>query len=75
MARTRKSTNPWEPELLRLGRRLVRDAAATGTAIALGGFGSIESAISQAVAPSTDRPRLRLVTPDGTIGSDCLPNE
>ena len=51
MPRTRSTTNPWEPELLRLGRRLLRGAVATGTELAIGGLDSIESAITQAVTP------------------------
>jgi hypothetical protein len=35
-----RATNPWEAELLRLGRRtFLRRAATTGSVLALGGFG------------------------------------
>jgi hypothetical protein len=75
----RKPSNPWESELLRLGRRFVReavrDAASTGTQIALGGFESIESAIAQAVGPARERRGLRLVAIDGRLVPDCLAGE
>ena len=51
----RKPSNPWESELLRLGRRFVRDAVRgaveTGTELAVGGLDTLESALTQAVAP------------------------
>jgi hypothetical protein len=75
MPRRPRQSHPWESELLRLGRRLVRDAATTGTQLALGGFESIESALSQAVAPATDRRRLRLVADHGRLVPDCLAGE
>jgi hypothetical protein len=75
MPRRRTPSNPWESELLRLGRRLVRDAATTGTQLALGGFESIESALSQAVSPDGGSRRLRLVAADGRLMPDCLGGE
>ena len=75
MQRTRSTTNPWEPELLRLGRRLLRGAVQTGTEVAIGGLGSIESAITQAVTPPREGRRLRLVVAAGNGTSDCLADE
>jgi alkylhydroperoxidase family enzyme len=75
MPRTRTTTNPWEPELLRLGRRLLRGAVATGTEMAVGGLDSIESAITKAVAPAGERSRLRLVASAGSGSADCLADE
>ena len=75
MPRTRSTTNPWEPELLRLGRRLLRGAVATGTELAIGGLDSIESAITQAVTPSGEGRRLRLVAASGSGTPDCLADE
>ena len=75
MPRTRPTTDPWQPELLRLGRRLLRGAVATGTELAVGGFDTIESAITQAVAPSPDGRRLRLVAASGRGTPDCLTDE
>lgn len=75
MPSRRTPSNPWESELLRLGRRFVRDAAHTGTQLAVGGLETIESAISQAVSPSADRRPLRLVAIDGRLVSDCLAGE
>jgi hypothetical protein len=75
MPRRRTTKNPWESELLKLGRRLVRDAATTGTQLALGGFESIESAISQAVAPVEGGRRLRLVSVSGRLVPDCFASE
>jgi len=76
MPRTRSTTaNPWEPELLRLGRRLLRGAVATGTEIAVGGLDSIESAITKAVTPTGEGPRLRLVASSGSGSADCLADE
>ena len=75
MPRTRSTTSPWEPELLRLGRRLLRGAVQTGTEVAIGGLGSIESAITQAVTPPRDRRRLRLVGASGNGTPDCLADE
>ena len=73
MPRTRSTTrNPWEPQLLRLGRRLLRGAVETGTELAIGGLGTIESAITHAVTPSPEGRRLRLVA-SGT--RDCLADE
>jgi len=72
MPSRRRPSNPWESELLRLGRRLVRDAAETGTQLALGGFESIESALSQAVSSDRDGRRLRLVAAHGRLMPDCL---
>ena len=61
MRRTRPTTNPWEPELLRLGRRkFLRGAAAAGGALALGGFGSLESAVAL-TQQGLDSPFLRFV--------------
>ncbi|HWJ56720.1 MAG TPA: alkaline phosphatase family protein [Vicinamibacterales bacterium] len=55
MPRPRSTTNPWEPELMRLGRRkFLRGAAAAGGALALGGFGPLESAIAQTALPPPD---------------------
>ena len=71
----RKPSNPWESELLRLGRRFVRDAANTGTQLAVGGLETIESAISQAVSPTGERRGLRLVAIDGRLVPDCLAGE
>lgn len=70
MPRRRKPSNPWESELVRLGRRLVRDAADKGTQLALGGFGQLESALSHAVAPPRNGRRLRLVATDGRLLPD-----
>jgi hypothetical protein len=75
MPRTRSTTNPWEPELLRVGRRLLRGAVATGTELAIGGLDSIESAITKAVTPAGDGRRLRLVTSHGGGSADCLADE
>ena len=75
MPRTRSTTNPWEPELLRLGRRLLRGAVATGTEIAVGGLDSIESAITNAVTPARKGSRLRLVASAGSGSADCLADE
>ena len=76
MPRARTTQNPWEPELLRLGRRLLRGAVATGTELAVGGLDSIESALTQAVAPGRDRRGLRLITAaPGRAPSDCLSGE
>jgi hypothetical protein len=75
MPSRRTPSNPWESELLRLGRRFVRDAANTGTQLALGGFESIESAIAQAVGPTTEPRGLRLVAMDGRLVPDCLAGE
>jgi hypothetical protein len=75
MPRRRTPSNPWESELLRLGRRLVRDAATTGTQLALGGFESIESALSQAVSPDRGGRRLRLVAAHGRLMPDCMGGE
>jgi hypothetical protein len=76
MSRRRTTKNPWESELLKLGQRLVRDAATTGTQLALGGFESIESAISQAVAPAAEGGRrLRLVSVSGRLVPDCFASE
>jgi hypothetical protein len=75
MPSRRTPSNPWESELLRLGRRFVRDAATTGTQLALGGFESIESAIAQAVGPTPERRGLRLVAIDGRLVPDCLAGE
>jgi hypothetical protein len=75
MPSRRTPSNPWESELLRLGRRLVRDAATTGTQLALGGFESIESALSQAVSPDRTGRRLRLVATHGRLVPDCLGGE
>ena len=75
MPRTRSTTNPWEPELLRLGRRLLRGAVATGTEIAVGGLDSIESAITKAVTPAGEGRRLRLVASSGSGTADCLADE
>ena len=75
MPRTRSTTNPWEPELLRVGRRLLRGAVATGTELAIGGLDSIESAITQAVTPAGKGRRLRLVAASGSGSADCLPDE
>lgn len=74
MPRTR-STNPWEPELLRAGRRLLRGAVATGTELAIGGLDSIESAITKAVTPASEGRRLRLVASSGSGTPDCLADE
>ncbi len=65
MPRTRTTANPWEPELLRLGRRLLRGAVATGTEIAVGGLDSIESAITKAVTPAREG---RSTAPGGLVG-------
>ena len=75
MPRTRSTTNPWEPELLRLGRRLLRGAVQTGTEVAIGGLGSIESALTQAVTPPREGRRLRLVAASGSGTPDCLADE
>jgi hypothetical protein len=75
MSSRRKPSNPWESELLRLGRRFVRGAAQTGTQLAVGGLETLESAISQAVGPSAERRGLRLVAIDGRLVSDCLAGE
>jgi hypothetical protein len=75
MPRTRSTTNPWEPELLRLGRRLLRGAVQTGTEIAIGGLDSIESAISHAVTSPREGRRLRLVGASGSGTPDCLADE
>ena len=75
MPRTRSTTNPWEPELLRLGRRVLRGAVATGTELAIGGLDSLESAITQAVTPSGEGCRLRLVAASGRGTPDCLADE
>ena len=75
MPRTRSTINPWEPELLRLGRRLLRGAVATGTEIAVGGLDSIESAITKAVTPAGEGARLRLVASSGSGSADCLADE
>jgi hypothetical protein len=75
MPRRRTPSNPWESELLRLGRRFVRDAAHTGTQLAVGGLETLESAISQAVGPPAERRGLRLVAIDGRLIPDCLAGE
>lgn len=75
MANRRKPSSPWESELLRLGRRFVRDAAKTGTQLAVGGLETIESAISQAVRPTGERRGLRLVAIDGRLVPDGLTSE
>jgi hypothetical protein len=75
MPRTRPTANPWKPELLRLGRRMLRGAVATGTELAIGGLDSIESAITQAVAPARQGRRLRLVAASGRGTPDCLADE
>jgi hypothetical protein len=75
MPRTPSTTNPWEPELLRLGRRVLRGAVATGTELAIGGLDSIESVITQAVTPSREGRRLRLVAVSGRGTPDCLADE
>jgi hypothetical protein len=75
MPRTRKPSNPWEPELLRVGRRLLRNAAETGSAIALGGFESLESAIEHTVAPGREARRLRLIAVGGVLRPDCFGGE
>jgi hypothetical protein len=75
MPRRLKPSNPWESELLRLGRRFVRDAAATGTQLAVGGLEQIESALSHAVAPASEGRRLRLAAVDGRLVPDCLAGE
>jgi hypothetical protein len=76
MRRSRTTNNPWEPELLRLGRRLLRGAVATGTELAIGGLDSIECALTQAVTPVRNAPGLRLVTAaPGRGRSDCLSGE
>ena len=75
MPSRRTPSNPWESELLRLGRRFVRDAAETGTQLAVGGLETIESAFSQAVGPAGERRGLRLVAIDGRLVSDCLAGE
>jgi hypothetical protein len=61
--------------LLRLGRRLLRGAVETGTEFAIGGLGSIESALTQAVTPSREGRRLRLVAASGSGPADCLGDE
>ncbi len=75
MPSRRKPSNPWELELLRLGRNLVRDAATTGTQLALGGFESIESALTQAVSPDRTGRRLRLVATHGRLVPECFGGE
>ena len=75
MPRPRPTTNPWEPELLRLGRRVLRGAVATGTELAIGGLDSIESAITQAVTPAREGRRLRLVAASGSGTPDCWADE
>ena len=75
MPRTRPTSNPWEPELLRRGRRLLRGAVATGTELAIGGLDSIESALNQAVTPAREGRRLRLVAASGSGTPDCLADE
>ena len=75
MPRRRMPSKHWESELLRLGRRLVCDAATTGTQLALGGFEQIESAISQAVSPNREGRQLRLVATSGRLVPDCLAGE
>ena len=61
--------------MLRLGRRLLRGAVATGTEIAVGGLDSIESAITKAVTPTREGSRLRLVVSSGGGSADCLADE
>ena len=75
MPRTRPTSNPWRPELLRRGRRLLRGAVATGTELAIGGLDSIESALNQAVTPAREDRRLRLVAASGSGTPDCLADE
>lgn len=75
MPRIRTTKNPWEPELLRLGRRFLRGAVETGTEIAIGGLDSIESAITKAVTPAGEGRRLRLVAASGRGTADCLADE
>ena len=75
MPRTRTPKSQWEPELLRLGRKLLRGAVETGTELAVGGLDTLESALSQAVTPSGKGRRLRLVVASGTGTPDCLANE
>ena len=76
MPRTRSTTNPWEPELLRRGRRLLRGAVATGTELAIGGLDSIESAIDPGGhAGRREGRRLRLVAASGNGTPDCLADE
>jgi phospholipase C len=56
MAARSTNPNPWERELLRLGRRkFLRGAAATGGVLALGGFGSLEPAFGQSTLPPPDQ--------------------
>jgi hypothetical protein len=54
---------------------MLRGAVATGTELAIGGLDSIESALTQAVAPSRARRRLRLVAASGRGTPDCLADE
>ena len=75
MARTRTKKSPWEPELLRLGRRFLRGAVQTGTELAVGGLDTLESALTQAVTPSNEGRRLRLVVSAGRGTPDCLAGE
>jgi hypothetical protein len=58
-----------------MGRRLLRNAAETGSAIALGGFESLESAIEHTVGQRRDGRRLRLIAVGGVLRPDCFGSE
>ena len=70
--------NPWEAELLRLGRRMLqRGAEATEGVLALGGFGTSAAPVPQP-ARADVRPERRFRLVDLTappLPPDCLANE
>ena len=55
MPRPLSNSNPWEHELLRLGRRTFqRGATATREMLTLGGFGGLEPALAGVPGPAPD---------------------